>query len=139
MLDGDNVRHGLCKDLGFTEEDRTENVRRIGETAKILKEAGFIVLCSFISPLREQREMANEIIGDDFYEVYVDCSIEECIKRDVKGLYQKAIDGEIENFTGISASYEHPPTPDLYINSERLEPEQCIETTTKRIKSLVKI
>ena len=114
ILDGDNVRMGLNKDLGFTPEDRKENIRRISETAKLFADAGTIVLTAFISPYREDREFAREIIGeDDFVEVFVDTSLEECEKRDPKGLYKKARAGEIKGFTGIDAPYEKPENPQI--------------------------
>ena len=114
MLDGDNVRHGLNKDLGFTETDRVENIRRIGEVAKLMTDAGLIVLCSFISPFRAERRMVRDLLDDgEFVEVYVDTPIEECIKRDPKGLYRRAMAGEIKNFTGVDQAYEVPENPEL--------------------------
>ena len=102
MLDGDNVRHGLNRDLGFTEADRVENIRRIGEVAKLMTEAGLIVLCSFISPFRAERRMVRELLdAGEFIEIFVDTPIEECIARDPKGLYRRALAGEIKNFTGV--------------------------------------
>ena len=119
ILDGDNVRHGINKDLGFTEEDRAENIRRIGELCNLFVDAGIVVLASFISPSRKGREEVKQIVGpDNFVEVYINTSIEECEKRDRKGLYKKARKGEIDNFTGISAPYEAPNLPDLEINTE---------------------
>ena len=106
ILDGDNIRMGLNKDLGFSPEDRKENIRRISETAKLFADSGKIVLTAFISPYLDDRDKAKALIGNDFVEIFVDTSIEECIKRDPKGLYKKAISGEIKNFTGISAPYE---------------------------------
>ena len=124
ILDGDNVRMGLNKDLGFSPEDRKENIRRISETAKLFADAGTIVLTAFISPYREDREFAKEIIGEeDFVEVFVDTSLEECEKRDPKGLYKKARAGEIKGFTGIDAPYEVPLSPQLILK-EGTVPEQ---------------
>jgi bifunctional enzyme CysN/CysC len=116
MLDGDNVRHGLAKDLGFTEADRVENIRRIGEVAKLMTDAGLVVLCSFISPFRAERQMVRELIDEgEFIEIFVDTPIEECIARDPKGLYKRAIAGEIKNFTGIDQPYETPENPELHL------------------------
>lgn len=120
VLDGDNIRHGLNKDLGFTPEDRTENIRRIGEVAKLFVDAGMIVLTAFISPYREDRNTARNLMQNgDFLEVYVECDLEVCEQRDVKGLYKKARAGLIAEFTGISAPYEAPENPDLVINTAR--------------------
>ena len=119
ILDGDNIRHGLNKDLGFTDEDRVENIRRIAEVARLMMEAGMIVMTSFISPFRREREMARELIGaDDFIEVYVDTPLDVCEARDVKGLYRKARKGEIPNMTGINSPYEEPLNPDLRISGQ---------------------
>jgi bifunctional enzyme CysN/CysC len=116
MLDGDNVRHGLNRDLGFTEADRVENIRRVGEVAKLMTEAGLIVLCSFISPFRAERRMVKELVGGDrFIEIFVDTPLEQCIERDPKGLYRRALAGEIKNFTGIDQGYEAPEQPDLHL------------------------
>jgi bifunctional enzyme CysN/CysC len=115
-LDGDKVRRGLNKDLGFTELDRTENIRRIGEVAKLTAETGLIVLCSFISPLRAGRRMLRDLLdSQEFIEVFVDTPIEKCIARDPKGLYRKALAGEIKNFTGVDQAYEPPGNPDLHL------------------------
>jgi bifunctional enzyme CysN/CysC len=116
MLDGDNVRHGLNRDLGFTEPDRVENIRRVGEVAKLMAEAGLVVLCSFISPFRAERRMVRELIGDaEFIEVFVDTPLEQCIARDPKGLYRRALAGEIKNFTGVDQPYEVPENPELHL------------------------
>ena len=117
ILDGDNVRSGLNKDLGFSPADRNENIRRIIEVSKLFVDSGKIVLCSFISPYRNDREMAREILGEHFVEIFVNTPIEECIKRDPKGLYKMAISGEIKNFTGISAPYEKPLIPEILIEN----------------------
>jgi bifunctional enzyme CysN/CysC len=124
LLDGDNVRHGLNRDLGFTDVDRVENIRRVGEVAKLMTDAGLIVLCSFISPFRAEREMVRELIEPTaFLEIFVDTPIAECIRRDPKGLYAKARAGRIENFTGIDSPYEPPETPELRLATVGLSPE----------------
>lgn len=118
VLDGDNVRHGLCGDLSFSEADRSENVRRVGEAAKLFVEAGVIVLTAFISPFRDDRERVRRLIGDaDFIEIYCHCPLEVCEERDVKGLYRKARQGLIKEFTGISAPYEEPEQLAYSINT----------------------
>jgi bifunctional enzyme CysN/CysC len=118
MLDGDNVRHGLNRDLGFTDADRVENIRRVGEAAKLFVDAGLVVLCSFISPFRAERRMVRELVGaDEFLEIYVDTPIEECVRRDPKGLYARAIKGQIKNFTGIDSPYEAPEHAELVIHT----------------------
>jgi len=120
-LDGDNVRHGLNSDLGFTKEERDENIRRIAEVAALFKDAGLITLVSFISPYRDKRAFARKRAGNDsFIEVYVKADVETCAERDPKGLYEKAKNGEIENFTGISAPYEEPENPEVYIDTDKL-------------------
>lgn len=127
-LDGDNIRGGLNKDLGFCHIGRNENLRRIAEVAKLFSDAGIITLAAFISPLEEDRKLVREIIGDDqFVEVFVDTSIEVCQERDVKGLYKKARAGEIENFTGISAPYDAPIKPDIHIKTEEDTLENAVE------------
>ena len=127
VFDGDNVRHGLCRDLGFTVEDRTENIRRIGEMAKLFVDAGVISLTAFISPIREDRDRARGLFPHgDFIEVYVKCSLEACEERDVKGLYKKARAGEIPHFTGISSPYEAPVNPEIVIDTENREVEDCV-------------
>ncbi|MDX0756083.1 adenylyl-sulfate kinase, partial [Sinorhizobium medicae] len=123
LLDGDNVRHGLNRDLGFTEEDRVENIRRVAEVAKLMADAGLIVLVSFISPFRDERRMARELMDDgEFIEIFVDTPIEECARRDPKGLYEKALAGKIANFTGVSSPYETPENPELHIRTVGYEP-----------------
>jgi bifunctional enzyme CysN/CysC len=124
MLDGDNVRHGLSKDLGYTEADRVENIRRIGEVAKLMIDAGLIVLCSFISPFRAERRMARELVGaEEFIEIFVDTPLDTCIARDPKGLYRRALAGEIKNFTGVDQRYETPEDPDLHLIAGDTEPQ----------------
>jgi bifunctional enzyme CysN/CysC len=128
MLDGDNVRHGLNRDLGFTEADRVENIRRCGEVAKLMTEAGLIVLCSFISPYRAERLGVRNLVGDgEFIEVFVDTPIEECVRRDTKGLYAKAKAGTIKNFTGFDAPYEAPQSPEIHLRTLAETPEQMAE------------
>jgi bifunctional enzyme CysN/CysC len=125
LLDGDNVRHGLNRDLGFTDADRVENIRRVGEAAKLFVDAGLIVLTAFISPFRSERRMARELLGDgEFLEVFVDTPIEECMKRDPKGLYQKARAGTIKNFTGIDSPYEAPEQAELTVSTVLTSPEE---------------
>jgi bifunctional enzyme CysN/CysC len=123
-LDGDNLRHGLNKDLGFTDQDRVENIRRVGEVARLFVDAGVIVLCSFISPFRAERRMVREMMGDgEFIEIFVDTPIEECIRRDAKGLYARAMRGEIANFTGVNSPYEPPKAADLVLDGAGETPE----------------
>ena len=130
VLDGDNVRHGLNKDLGFSPEDRTENIRRIGEVAALFTEAGVVNVTAFISPYRADRDLVREIMKDgDFIEVLVNCDLDECERRDPKGLYKKARAGEIPEFTGISAPYEAPDNPELAINTT----QQTAEESTAEI------
>jgi bifunctional enzyme CysN/CysC len=125
LLDGDNVRHGLNKDLGFTDEDRVENIRRVAEVARLMVDAGLIVLVSFISPFRAERRMARELFApDQFVEVFVDTSIDVAEQRDVKGLYAKARAGLIRNFTGIDSPYERPEHAELVLQTEGVDPEQ---------------
>ena len=118
VLDGDNVRHGLCADLGFSEQDRKENIRRIGHMAMLYVEAGIVVLTAFISPFRADRDNVRKIAGADFHEIYCRCSLEVCEERDVKGLYKRARAGEIPEFTGISSPYEEPEFADLTVDTE---------------------
>jgi bifunctional enzyme CysN/CysC len=137
MLDGDNVRHGLNRDLGFTAADRVENIRRIGEVAKLMADAGLIVLCSFISPFRAERRMVREMQETgEFVEIFVDTPLEECISRDPKGLYRRALAGEIKNFTGVDQSYEVPENPELHLSAGRVSAEklanQVVEELTRR-------
>jgi adenylylsulfate kinase len=118
VLDGDNVRHGLCADLGFSDDDRKENIRRISHLANLFVQAGVIVLTAFISPFRADRDNARKIAGADFHEIYCNCSLEVCEQRDVKGLYKRARAGEIPHFTGISSPYEAPDHPELVTNTD---------------------
>lgn len=119
LLDGDNLRHGLNNDLRFSYEDRKENIRRVSEVCKLFQDAGIITLASFISPLKEDRYMARNIIGRNFVEIFVKCPIEVCEKRDPKGLYKKARNGEIKNFTGIDSEYEEPDNPEIVIDTSK--------------------
>ncbi|MCL9820690.1 adenylyl-sulfate kinase [Helicobacter sp. 14348-15] len=130
LLDGDNVRHGLNKDLGFDENSRIENIRRIGEVCKLFVNSGLIVLCAFISPFCEERQIIRELLDKgEYIEIFVDTPIEICEKRDPKGLYKKARNGEIKNFTGIDSPYEAPKNPEIHIKSENLD--ENIETILK--------
>jgi adenylylsulfate kinase len=128
VLDGDNVRHGLCGDLGFSEDDRTENIRRIGQVATLFLDAGMIVLTAFISPFRIDRQRVRMMVEeeDDFIEVFCDCPLEVCEQRDVKGLYQRARKGEISDFTGISSPYETPENADLIVKTAGRSVEECV-------------
>ncbi len=134
LLDGDNMRHGLNRDLGFTEADRIENIRRVGEVAKLFVEAGLIVICSFISPFKAERKLVRSLLKpDEFYEVFVDVPLEECIRRDPKGLYAKALRGEIPNFTGIDSPYERPDEPALLIDGLSLTTDQAVASILSRV------
>lgn len=140
ILDGDNTRLGLNKDLNFTNEDRTENNRRIAEVAKLFVESGSIVLCSFISPFEKDRLLSKEIIGkEDYFEVFVECSLEECEKRDVKGMYKIARKGELESFTGISSPYETPTNANLVINTEKKKLEDCLKLVISYVEPLISL
>jgi adenylylsulfate kinase len=128
VLDGDNIRHGLCGDLGFNDADRKENIRRISETAKLMLEAGVITLTAFISPFRAERAMARKLMPHgDFIEIHCYCPLSVCEQRDVKGLYQKARKGEIQHFTGISSPYEEPEKPELRIDTSALTLEESVQ------------
>jgi bifunctional enzyme CysN/CysC len=130
MLDGDNVRHGLNRDLGFTDADRVENIRRVGEVAKLFVDAGLLVLCSFISPFRAERRMVRELVdAEEFVEIFVDTPLEECMRRDPKGLYARAKEGKIKNFTGIDSPYEAPENAEIVIDSR----QGNAETAAQRI------
>jgi bifunctional enzyme CysN/CysC len=135
LLDGDNVRHGLNRDLGFTEADRVENIRRVGEVARLMTEAGLIVICSFISPFRAERGMVRELIAPAaFFEVFVDTPLAECIRRDPKGLYAKARSGRLENFTGLDSPYEPPEAPEITVVTVGVTPEATAEQVLKRLR-----
>lgn len=136
VLDGDNIRHGLCGDLGFSVEDRTENIRRIAEVAKLMMEAGVITLTAFISPFRAEREKAREIFPHgEFIEIFCKCPLEICEQRDVKGLYQKAREGKIKEFTGISSPYEEPVNPELIIDTGTAELDYCAQQVIDYLES----
>jgi len=129
ILDGDNIRHGLNKNLGFSPADRTENIRRIGEVAKLFTDAGVVALTAFISPYRADRDQVRALMPDDFIEAHVECPVDVCEQRDVKGLYKKARTGEIKEFTGVSAPYEAPLTPELTIDTS----EQSVDASARQI------
>jgi bifunctional enzyme CysN/CysC len=134
LLDGDNVRHGLNKDLGFTEADRIENIRRVGEVAKLMSDAGLIVLTAFISPFRAEREMVRAMLpAGEFVEIFVDTPLEVAESRDVKGLYKKAREGQLKNFTGIDSPYERPESPEIRIDTTRISPEAAAEMIVERL------
>lgn len=134
-LDGDNVRHGLNKNLGFSPEDRTENIRRIGEVVKLMVDAGSITVTAFISPYKQDRDNVRAILEDgEFIEVYTKCSVEECEKRDPKGLYKKARSGEIPEFTGISAPYEAPDHPEIILDTEHESIDQSVDRVIQYLK-----
>lgn len=126
VLDGDNIRHGLNKNLGFSPEDRTENIRRIGEVSKVFNDAGVIALTAFISPYRADRDEAREISGDSFIEVYAKCALDICEERDPKGLYKKARAGEIPEFTGVSAPYEEPEKAEIVVDTGENSLDDCV-------------
>jgi adenylyl-sulfate kinase len=135
LLDGDNIRTGLNRDLGFSLADRTENIRRIGEVARLLHDAGLIVLTAFISPLNADRQAVRDLLGaGNFLEVYVNCPLEECVRRDPKGLYRKAQAGEIPEFTGISSPYEPPLAPELVLNTSQQSLEECVAAAVEMLK-----
>jgi len=135
MLDGDNVRHGLNKDLGFTDADRVENIRRVAEAARLFVDAGLIVMVSFISPFRSERRMARELVGEgEFIEIFVDTPLEVCEARDPKGLYRKARAGLIRNFTGIDSSYEPPEAAELSLSTSDTNPEVLVETLIAELR-----
>lgn len=135
VLDGDNVRHGLCGDLGFSSKDRQENIRRIGEVAKLFMEAGVIVLTAFISPYRADRERVRGMVAQgDFIEIYCDTPLEICESRDVKGIYKKARAGQIPEFTGISSPYEAPVTPELTVHTGTAELDDCVQQVIGEMK-----
>ena len=139
LLDGDNLRTGLNKNLGFSEGDRLENIRRVAETAKLFLDNGVVTICSFVSPTRALRNMAKEIIGEgDFLEILVDASFDECSKRDVKGLYKKALDGEIKDFTGLDAPFDIPENPFLKIDTVKLTVEESIDLLYQNVIKNIK-
>ena len=127
LLDGDNVRHGINSDLGFSLEDRRENIRRIGEIGKLFVDAGIITLACFISPFKEDRVQVRKALDEDFVEIFVDCPLEECEKRDPKCLYKKARAGEIKEFTGITSPYEKPENPEITVHTDTQSIEECVD------------
>jgi bifunctional enzyme CysN/CysC len=134
LLDGDNVRHGLNKDLGFTDADRVENIRRVGEVAKLMTDAGLIVLTAFISPFRAERRMVREMLpAGEFIEVFVDVPLALAEARDVKGLYRKARAGKLKNFTGIDSPYEPPASPEIRIDAATMSPEAAADLIVERL------
>jgi adenylylsulfate kinase len=136
VFDGDNVRQGLCRDLGFSQKDRTENIRRIAEMLHLFVDAGIICLAAFISPLKSDRELVRDIVGPkDFFEIFISCPVETCEERDVKGLYKRARAGLIKNYTGISAPYEAPDNPALTIKTEKRDIESCVLQLYDFVKS----
>jgi adenylylsulfate kinase len=140
LLDGDNIRHGLNKNIDFTEEGRKENIRRIGEVAKLFNDAGLIVITAFISPFKEDRDSVRALLEQgSFVEVFVDCPLEVCEQRDVKGLYAKARRGEIPNFTGISSPFEKPEKPEIQVHSDKSSVEECTNTIFNFIKDKIEI
>jgi adenylyl-sulfate kinase len=135
LLDGDNVRNGLNSNLSFSPEDRSENIRRIGEVANLIVDAGLVVLASFVSPYREDRENVKRIVGyDNFMEIFVNTPVAECERRDVKGLYAKARAGEIKNFTGVNAPYEAPKAPDVEIDTTKVSVDEAVSLILKKIE-----
>lgn len=134
ILDGDVVRTGLCSDLGFTTEGRTENIRRVAEVAKILNMAGVTVIVALISPFIRERQRARELIGENFIEVFVDCPLDVCERRDPKGLYKRARSGEIRQFTGVSDPYEEPLCPDVRIRTDRMSVDECVASIVTAMK-----
>jgi bifunctional enzyme CysN/CysC len=137
LLDGDNVRHGLSKDLGFTEADRVENIRRVSEVSKLMVDAGLIVITAFISPFRAERAMARSLLQPgEFVEVFVDTPLDVAEANDVKGLYKKARKGELKNFTGVDSPYERPESPEIHIDTQRCSPEQAADQIIERLRAL---
>lgn len=135
VLDGDNIRHGLNNDLGFSDEDRKENIRRIGEVAKLFVQQGTIVITAFISPFREDRKQVRQLVDEgEFYEIYIKCDLDICEQRDPKGLYKKARNGEIPFFTGIDSPYEEPKAPELVLDSGQNEREECKKQLIEFVK-----
>ena len=129
ILDGDNIRHGLNRNLGFSPEDRTENIRRIGEVARLLRDCGIINMTAFISPYRADRQLARSLCEDNcFIEVYVDCPLEVCEQRDPKGMYKKARQGQLKEFTGVSAPYEPPENPEIHLRTDKMTIDECVRT-----------
>jgi len=140
ILDGDNIRSGLNNDLDFSDSSRKENIRRIAEVSKLFVDAGVIVLTAFISPFKEDRQSARDLVGDDsFIEVHVDCPLEVCEQRDVKGLYKKARAGEIKHFTGIDSPFEEPEHPDVRVNTAERSLEDCLKELIENIEPKIRL
>ena len=138
LLDGDNIRHGLNKDLGFTDKDRVENLRRVGQVARLMNDAGLIVIAAFISPFELERDMVRQMIcKDEFFEVFIDAPLSVVEKRDVKGLYAKARLGKLKNFTGIDSAYEVPKNPDIHIKTSNISIEEAVDEIMKKIISSI--
>lgn len=138
VLDGDNIRHGLNGDLGFSPQDREENIRRIGEVAKLFADLGIITMTAFISPYKKDRQRVRELVKEgEFVEIYVKCPLDELKSRDPKGMYEKAIKGEIKNFTGISAPYEEPENPELILNTDVESIDESVEKVIEYLKNNV--
>ncbi|MBT3301265.1 MAG: adenylyl-sulfate kinase [Bacteroidetes bacterium] len=139
LLDGDNIRHGINSNLGFSEEDRQENIRRVAQVAKLFLGTGTVTICSFISPTEKMRQLAKEIIGpENFFEIYVKCSLEVCEERDPKGLYRKVRKGEIKNFTGIHSEYEEPVSPNFILRTDNKTVRRSIRQCYREIISLIR-
>ncbi len=136
ILDGDNIRHGLNVDLGFSAKDREENIRRVGEVSKLFVDAGLICITTLISPYRKERDKVRDNIGKDFIEIFVRCALEECEKRDVKGLYKKAKSGEIKDFTGLDAPYEEPLNPEIIIDTSAKNVKDCVKAIYHYLKEM---
>lgn len=135
LLDGDNMRHGLCGDLGFSERDRSENIRRVGEVVRLFFESGHIVICSFISPFIKDRQFVRSLFPEKrFFEIHVKCDLEVCKKRDPNGLYNKALAGEISEFTGVSSPYEEPPVPEIVVETDMQSVDQNVASIMDNLK-----
>ena len=139
ILDGDNIRRGLSKDLNFTEESRVENIRRLGEVAKLMMDAGMIVLAAFVSPFLKDRKLLRELMGDSFVEIFVDAPLEVSQQRDVKGLYKKAKKGEISHFTGISSPFEKPEHPDIHLHTDTQTVNESVQTVLDIVLPKIKL
>jgi adenylylsulfate kinase len=135
LLDGDVVRKGLNKDLGFSDADRRENLRRIAEVSRLMIDSGLVVIAAFVSPYEADRQMVREIVGPGFMEVFVSCSLAVCEQRDTKGLYKKARSGEIKNFTGIDSPYQNPKNPDVVLETDRYSIEECMKELIEKVTS----
>lgn len=138
LLDGDNLRTGVNNNLGFSSEDRVENIRRAAEVAKLIADNGTIAICSLITPTEEIRTMSRKILGEYYYEVFVECPLEVCERRDVKGLYKKARSGEIKDFTGIDSPFEDPANPDLVVDTDKLNEKESLDLLLSNILSKVR-